>query len=122
MAHTVNLKTVTDTRGHLTVVEKVLPFDIKRAYFVYGVGDDSRGGHCHRSCVEALVCVKGSCEVYINDGEKESSFDLNSPSVCLVLQPRDWREMFNFTKDAVLLVFSSEYYNKKDYIDEKYSN
>ncbi len=122
MAHVVNLRTIADPRGHLTVIEKALPFDIKRVYFVYGVGDNSRGGHRHHSCVEALVCVNGSCDVYIHDGEKERVLNLDSPSKCLVLQPRDWRKMFNFTKDAVLLVLSSEYYNEKDYIDEKYGD
>lgn len=114
MAHIINLKTVADPRGNLTVVEDVLPFDIKRAFFIYDVGNSSRGGHCHHSCVQALVCVNGSCVVLIEDGVKV--FHLNSPSECLIIEPGDWREMFDFTEDAVLVVFSSENYNKKDYI------
>ncbi|HDY88167.1 MAG TPA: WxcM-like domain-containing protein [bacterium] len=122
MAYAINLKTITDDRGSLTVVEKVLPFDIKRVYFIYGVGNNSRGEHRHHSCVEALVCVSGSCDVYVNDGKKERVFNLNSHSKCLVLQPVDWRKMSGFTKDAVLLVLSSECYNKDGYINEKYGD
>ena len=118
MAYLVNLKTFNDTRGSLTVVENILPFDIKRVFYIYGMGDNSRGGHSHRCSVEAIVCINGSCVVYIDDGENEEVFDLNSPDVCLIIQPRDWREMFNFTEDAVLLAFSSVNYNEKDYIHE----
>ena len=42
MAHIIDLKTFTDDRGNLTVIEKVIPFDIKRIFYIYGV-DDSTG-------------------------------------------------------------------------------
>ena len=47
MAHIIDLKTFTDNRGNLTVIEKVLPFDIKRIFYIYGVDDSVRGGHRH---------------------------------------------------------------------------
>ena len=37
MAHIIDLKTFTDDRGNLTVIEKVIPFDIKRIFYIYGV-------------------------------------------------------------------------------------
>ena len=48
MARLIDLKTFTDTRGNLTVIEKVIPFDIKRIFYIYGVDDSRRGGHRHR--------------------------------------------------------------------------
>ena len=45
MAHLIDLKTFTDKRGNLTVIERVIPFDIKRVFYIYGVDDSKRGGH-----------------------------------------------------------------------------
>ena len=39
MAELIDLKTYTDQRGNLTVIEKVIPFDIKRIFYIYGVDD-----------------------------------------------------------------------------------
>lgn len=35
MATVITLPTYTDTRGSLTVLDKVLPFEIKRIYWIY---------------------------------------------------------------------------------------
>jgi len=37
MAHLIDLKTHTDKRANLTVIENVLPFKIKRIFYIYGV-------------------------------------------------------------------------------------
>ena len=73
MAYIIDLPTFKDERGNLTVVEKLLPFDIKRFYYIYDV-TEKRGGHRHKKTIQALICLGGSCEVYINDGEKEERF------------------------------------------------
>ena len=41
MAYLIDLKTFIDVRGNLTVIEKTIPFDIKRIFYIYGV-DQSR--------------------------------------------------------------------------------
>ena len=79
-----------------------------------------RGGHRHQKTIQALVCLGGSCEVYINDGLKKETFLLDSPSKCLLLEPEDWHTMDKFTKGSTLLVFASEFYNKDDYVSEEY--
>lgn len=119
MAYIINLPTFSDKRGNLTVVEKLLPFEIKRFYYIYDT-TDIRGGHRHKKIIQALICLGGSCEIYINDGEKEETILLDSPSKCLILDPKDWHTMDKFTLGSTLLVFSSEYYDKNDYIDEEY--
>jgi len=122
MAHLIELKTSTDARGSLTVIEKVLPFEIKRVFYIYGVGDASlvRGGHRHIKTIQALVSVSGKCSVFTDDGSKKEKFELDSPHKCLILEPRDWHTMSGFTSDSVLLVMASEYYDHKDYIREGY--
>lgn len=120
MAYIIDLKTFTDKRGNLTVIEKVLPFDIKRVFYIYGVDNSIRGGHRHHKTFQAAVCIKGSCVISNNDGEKEETFILNAPSKCLILETKDWHKMHNFSEDAILMVFASEYFDEKDYVFQNY--
>jgi dTDP-4-dehydrorhamnose 3,5-epimerase-like enzyme len=120
MAHLIDLKTFTDKRGNLTVIEKVIPFDIRRVFYIYGVDDSKRGGHRHHRTVQAAICIKGSCTIYNNDGTKEEVFELDQPNKCLILEPKDWHTMYNFSADAILMVFASEYFDVNDYIHQPY--
>jgi dTDP-4-dehydrorhamnose 3,5-epimerase-like enzyme len=120
MAYIIDLKTFTDKRGNLTVIEKVIPFDIKRIFYIYGVNDSVRGGHRHHKTIQAAICINGSCKISNNDNKKQEVFVLNKPSVCLILEPKDWHQMFEFTSDAILMVLASEYFDEKDYIYERY--
>ena len=122
MAHIIDLKTFTDARGNLTVIEKVIPFDIKRVFYIYGVDDSARGGHRHHKTIQAAICIKGACTIINNDGEKEERFELNQPNKCLLLEPKDWHTMQNFSPDAILMVFASEYFDAADYIYQNYDN
>lgn len=119
MAHIINLTTFTDARGNLTVIEKVLPFDIKRVFYIYGVDDSVRGGHRHKKTIQSAICLKGKCMIHCNNGKTEKSFALADPDQCLILQPEDWHAMFNFSPDCILMVFASENFDKDDYIYEK---
>lgn len=121
MAHLIDLQTFTDKRGNLTVIEKVLPFDIKRVFYIYGVDDSVRGGHRHHKTIQAAICIQGSCVISNNDNKKREEFILDKPSKCLILEPEDWHQMHNFTPDAILMVFASEFYDEADYIFEDYA-
>jgi dTDP-4-dehydrorhamnose 3,5-epimerase-like enzyme len=121
MARLINLKTFCDARGNLTVIERVVPFDIKRIFYIYGVDDSVRGKHRHRKTRQAAICLKGSCIVFNNDGAKKQEFILDSPSKCLLLEPTDWHKMHTFSPDAMLMVLASEYFTPDDYIFEEYS-
>jgi hypothetical protein len=121
LAKIIILPTHNDERGSLTVIERILPFDIKRLYYISNVPTDSiRGGHRHKTNMQALISVAGSCKIYSNNGRIEKEFSLNSPDKCLILKPEDWHTMHSFSKDCVLLVLASEYYDINEYIDEPY--
>ncbi len=120
MAYIINLNTHSDKRGNLTVIEKEIPFEIKRIFYIYGVDDSVRGGHRHHTTVQAAICIHGSCIVSNNDGEKQEDFVLDHPSKCLILETKDWHTMHHFTPDAVLLVLASTPFNSEDYIFEGY--
>jgi dTDP-4-dehydrorhamnose 3,5-epimerase-like enzyme len=120
MARLIDLTTFTDKRGHLTVIERVIPFDIKRIFYIYGVDDSRRGGHRHHKTVQAAVCIQGSCKIYNQDGKQDETFVLDHPSKCLILETTDWHEMFEFSPDAILMVLASEFFEPADYIFEPY--
>ena len=120
MAYFIKLPTFGDERGKLTIIENVLPFDIKRFYYVYDVCS-KRGGHRHHKTKQALVALGGRCEIYVNNGKEQQTFLLDSSDKCLIMEPEDWHTMDNFTKGTTLLVFASEYYDVNDYIDEPYT-
>ncbi len=122
MAYIEDLKTFIDKRGNLTVIENVLPFQIKRVFYIYGVDDSIRGGHRHHKTIQAAVCIKGECKIFNNDNQEEEVYHLDKPSKCLILEPKDWHKMYDFSEDAILMVFASENYDENDYIFKGYDD
>ena len=120
MIKLLQLRTMSDPRGNLTVVEKEIPFEIKRVFYIYGVDDSSRGGHRHKETFQAAICIKGSCTIYMNDGKTENTYTLDKPTECLLINPEDWHTMSDFSEDAVLLVFASTLFDINDYIYDSY--
>ncbi len=59
MAHVIDLKTFNNKRSNLTIIEKVIPFEIKRIFYIYGVDDSKRGGHRHHNTIQVAICIKG---------------------------------------------------------------
>lgn len=120
MAKLLNLQTFTDKRGNLTVIEKVIPFEIKRIFYIYGVDDSKRGGHRHYKTKQAAVCLTGQCTIYNNNGHNEQVYHLNSPDKCLIIEPEDWHTMYDFSENAILMVLASENFDPADYIFDPY--
>lgn len=114
-----NLPSFHDHRGGLTVLEKVLPFEIKRTYWIYLADGQIRGGHRHHETRQAMVAINGEVSVQLNDGKHKREVVLRTPGECLLVEPEDWHTM-TFGKDAVLLVMASHTYDKNDYISESY--
>ena len=108
-----------DERGMLISLEqfKNIPFDIKRVYYLYETNVKARRGfHAHKALKQVLVCVHGSCKVLLDNGSEKEVVELNKPNFGLYLESNVWREMFDFTEDAVLMVLASELYDESDYI------
>ena len=61
MAKLINLETFTDQRGCLTVLEKILPFQIRRVFYIYNVNNSERGGYRHYKTIQAVICISGQC-------------------------------------------------------------
>lgn len=119
MAYLVNLPKFNDNRGSLTVIEKILPFDIKRVYYMYDV-KAKRGEHRHKKTTQALIALNGSCDVFVDNKKEKKTYQLDSKTKCLILYPEDWHSMDNFSDSAIILVIASEFYDIDDYIVERY--
>ncbi len=116
----IDLQTFTDERGSLTVIEKVIPFDIKRIFYIYGVDNSVRGGHRHNKTRQAAICLRGHCRIKSIDGSSEQVFALDTPAKCLIIEPEDWHTMDEFSKDSILMVLASTNYEYDDYIFDPY--
>lgn len=108
-----------DERGMLVALEefKDIPFEIKRVYYLYDTKKDIRRGfHAHRSLEQILICIHGSCKVLLDNGEEKKIISLEKPYEGLYIANDIWREMYDFSSDAVLLVLASNFYREEDYI------
>lgn len=118
MPEIISIPTYTDSRGSLSVIEKFIPFDIKRIYYIYNVDESERGRHAHKETVQFLISVSGSCEVFVKNKQNIDSYILDDPTKGLILFPEDFHWMDNFTSDCVLFVLASKEFDKSDYIYE----
>ncbi len=108
-----------DERGQLIALEENhnIPFDIKRVYYMYDTGAGVRRGyHAHKCLRQILICVHGSCKILLDNGKEKKVVPLEKPYEGLFVSNAMWREMFDFSPDAVLMVLASELYDEADYI------
>ena len=98
-------------------VDTNLPFEVKRIFYTYGAPNESeRGFHAYYNTEQVLVCIYGSVKIKCFDGKKEEIYKLNKSDEALYIRPLVWRNTFEYSCDAVLLVLSSLEYNEQDYI------
>ncbi|MBC8592221.1 WxcM-like domain-containing protein [Oscillospiraceae bacterium N12] len=114
------LKTFTDKRGSLTLLEfeKQVPFTVTRVYWIYDVPQgEERGKHANRLSYQYLIAIHGSVDVCLEDVNGRRTYHLTSKSEGLLVPPATWNELSNFSSDAVLLVFASHVYCPETYIN-----
>ena len=103
--------------GNLLVLEKQLPFEIKRFFAIHDVQFASeRGSHSHKECHQLMIAASGSFSVEVDDGHSKYTFNLNNPLYGLHVPPGVWAKELNFSNGAICLVYASHSYNEDDYI------
>lgn len=114
-----HFKRIPDLRGELSFAEfeRDIPFKPKRYFLVFNVPEGKiRGQHAHHNCQQFLICVKGSCKLTVDDGNSRAELHLKEPNQGVYLPPLTWGTLYQYSIDAVLLVFTSDYYEESDYI------
>jgi acetyltransferase-like isoleucine patch superfamily enzyme/dTDP-4-dehydrorhamnose 3,5-epimerase-like enzyme len=114
-----HLPKVVDLRGSLIFgeAERHVPFEVKRYFLVFDVQSEHiRGEHAHRRLHQFLVCVAGRCNVVTDDGMTRHEVVLDAASKGIHIPPMVWATQYKFSRDAVLLVLASEYYDAAEYI------
>ena len=115
----INFQRHGDDRGMLVALEenKEIPFKIKRVYYIYDTKKEVRRGlHAHKSLEQILICVHGSCMITLDNGNEKGTVLLDNPYEGIYVPNNMWREMHDFSEDAVLLVLASDFYREEDYI------
>lgn len=108
-----------DDRGMLVSLEEFgdIPFEIKRVYYMYDTKEGVRRGfHAHMCLEQILICIHGSCKVLLDNGKEKKIVSLEKPYEGLYVSNNMWREMYDFSPDAVLMVLASEIFKEEDYI------
>lgn len=109
-----------EPRGNLTFGEygKHLPFVPKRYFVIFDVPENIlRGGHAHRNQHQFLIALKGSLRVEVDNGSEKQAFLLDKPDQGLHIPPMVWGVQYAYSKDAILLVLTSDLYDRNDYIE-----
>ena len=108
-----------DERGGLIPFEKDknVPFEVTRAFYIYDTKPSTpRGAHANRKSQFLMVVISGSCKVLVDDGKEKAVIELNRPNQALWLDKMMWKEMYDFSYNAILLVLSDEKYDETEYI------
>lgn len=108
-----------DERGKLVVIEggQAIPFEIKRVFYIYDSDDTViRGQHANRESEFVLINVAGKSKVRITDGEEEIIVELDRPMTGVYIPKMIWKDMYDFSKDSILLVLASTHYDGTEYI------
>lgn len=115
----ISLPKFLDPRGNLTFLQdnEHIPFKIKRVFWTYDVpGGEQRGGHAYKSQHEVIIALSGSFDVRIQTENELKVHSLNRSYHALYIPPRTWRQMGNFSTNALSLHLSSHAYDADDYI------
>ena len=114
-------RVITEADGLLGVAEFAgLPFVPQRFFWLSSIeGNAIRADHAHRTCHQLLVCLAGSLTATITTVTNEVVAHAMSLGTTIHLAPLHWLELSAFSPDAVLGVFASEPYDRREYITER---
>lgn len=117
----VNLSRFDDSPDGCLVIgegSRNIPFEIKRIYYINGLGNRKavRGKHAHRELEQVIFAVNGSFSLMLDDGMTKQRIKMARPEIGVRLGKMVWHEMTGFSRDCCILVVASDYYDEKDYI------
>ena len=115
----VKISNIEDKRGKISFFEfnKDINFSIKRVYYIHDVRENmKRGFHAHKNLKQLLVAINGSFDIDLFIGKDKSTYKLDNCNEGIILEGIVWRELYNFSSDAICMCFASNEYDEDDYI------
>lgn len=115
----VQLPKIPDDRGNLSFFENnnQIPFAMQRVYWIYDVpGGEFRGGHAYKDLQEMIIALSGSFDVVLHDGKEERKFHLNRSYTGLYIPKMIWRQLENFSTNALALIVTDKAFDEAQYI------
>ena len=97
-----------------------MPFDFKRIYFIKNVPKGQvRGAHGHINLQQVFIAISGSFQIDVEEALGSSTVVMSDSKFGLHVPKNSWRELSNFSSDAICLVLASEKYDAQDYYFDK---
>ncbi len=117
----VSFKQNGDERGYLVVMEgesDAIPFFIRRTFYIYGSNSDVvRGCHANYNTEFMLINVNGRCKIRTDNGNGSlNEYELDERNKGVYIPAMIWKEMYDFSKDCIMLALASEHYDPDEYI------
>ena len=112
----IDVPTFTDERGAISVMDKELPFEVRRVFWLHHIveGKD-RGAHALLDSSEFMMAVHGSFVVDLDDTVNKISVLLDDPSKGLMIRPGIWFRTHSYNNDGVSLILAEEEYARDKY-------
>lgn len=112
----IDVPTFTDERGAISVMDKELPFQVRRVFWLHHIQEGKdRGAHALLDSSEIIVAVHGSFVIDLDDTENKASILLNDPSKGLIIRPGVWFRTHRYKDDGVSLILAEEEYARDKY-------
>lgn len=112
----VDVPTFTDERGSISVMDKELPFQVRRIFWLHHIKEGKdRGAHTLLDSAEIIVAVHGSFVIDLDDTENKISVLIDSPEKGLIIRPGVWFRTHSYKDDGVSLIIAEEEYSRDKY-------
>lgn len=112
----IDVPTFTDERGAISVMDKELPFQVKRVFWLHHIQEGKdRGAHALLEGMEIMIAVHGSFVVDLDDGVSKISVLLDDASKGLIIRPGIWFRTHSYKDGGVSLILADEEYSRNRY-------
>lgn len=112
----VDIPTFIDERGAISVMDKELPFEVKRVFWLHHIKDGKdRGAHALLNGIEIMVAIHGSLVLDLDDSKDKVSIVLDRPEKGIIIKPGIWFRTHSFQDDSVALILADEEYSRDRY-------
>ncbi len=112
----VDIPTFIDERGAISVLDKELPFEVKRVFWLHHIQEGKdRGAHALLDSSEIMIAIHGSFVVDLDDTVTKTSIVLDDPSKGLIIKSGIWFRTHSYKEEGVSLILASEEYSRDKY-------